>query len=562
LDDAIAIARSENRYPRLVTLDGEMVSSSGAVTGGRTRHESRGMLGRSAEIEELEEKTRQSGEHIQKLAARAQALTEQMQQADRDAKDCARQESELHRELGQIGVRIARLSTDWDNVGQSLEDLEGQRQKLAEQRAEFEAKRTAAAERAENMETDDEALQQELNAAREAAEQARSDRDAHGARLNEIRMEQASLRQTLVQLQRDLERETKNREEALSQAQQRAEFLDRFSEQQVELKEKIETHTKETAQLAHDREDAQARAAESANRRQELLDETDEVDAKMREVREVVRQKQGEVHKLELDLRSDEDRLQFFNERIAEEYNIRLAELTEEQVGTDEYDEETRDKLVTDLRERIQRMGDVNLMAIEEYEAMDQRHAFLTGQCDDLRKAREALVGVIARSDKRIREMFLETFEAIANHFREFFRILFNGGQARVYLVDENDPLESGIEIEARPPGKKPTSISLLSGGESAMTAIALLVSILKAKPTPFCVLDEVDAPLDDANIGRFLDIIDEFSKDTQFVVITHSKRTMARADVMYGVTMQERGVSQIISAKLEDMRDEGESAA
>jgi chromosome segregation protein len=204
-------------------------------------------------------------------------------------------------------------------------------------------------------------------------------------------------------------------------------------------------------------------------------------------------------------------------------------------------------------------MGDVNLMAIEEYEALEERHTFLTGQCADLEKAREALLGVIARSDRRIREMFLETFEEVANHFREYFRVLFNGGQARIYLVDEEDPLESGIEIEARPPGKKPTSISLLSGGESAMTAIALLFSILKAKPTPFCILDEVDAPLDDANIGRFLSLLDDFAEQTQFIVITHNKNTMARADAMYGVTMQERGVSQLISARLTGA---GESAA
>ena len=157
--------------------------------------------------------------------------------------------------------------------------------------------------------------------------------------------------------------------------------------------------------------------------------------------------------------------------------------------------------------------------------------------------------------------MFLETFEQVAATFREYFRRLFNGGQARVYLMNDEDPLECGIEIEARPPGKKPQTISLLSGGESAMTAIALLFSILKAKPTPFCVLDEVDAPLDDANIGRFLNMLDDFSQETQFVVITHNKQTMAKASAMYGVTMQERGVSQLISARMTEDA-ESDSAA
>ena len=160
------------------------------------------------------------------------------------------------------------------------------------------------------------------------------------------------------------------------------------------------------------------------------------------------------------------------------------------------------------MRSCLQRLGEVNLMAIEEYETLEKRETFLTTQYKDLQSARETLLGVIARSDKKILAMFMETFTLVADHFRNYFRTMFNGGQARIYLLDEDDPLESGIEIEARPPGKKPQSISLLSGGEQAMTALALLFAIFRAKPSPFCILDEVDAPLDDANIGRFLSML------------------------------------------------------
>jgi chromosome segregation protein len=149
--------------------------------------------------------------------------------------------------------------------------------------------------------------------------------------------------------------------------------------------------------------------------------------------------------------------------------------------------------------------------------------------------------------------MFLDTFEEISENFKNYFRRLFNGGQARIYLLDENDPLECGIEIEARPPGKKPQSISLLSGGEQAMTAIAMLVSIFSAKPSPFCVLDEVDAPLDDANVERFLELIEEFTAQSQFIMITHNKSTMAKAGALFGVTQQEPGVSQVVSVRVED---------
>ncbi|MCC6144682.1 MAG: AAA family ATPase, partial [Candidatus Hydrogenedentes bacterium] len=222
------------------------------------------------------------------------------------------------------------------------------------------------------------------------------------------------------------------------------------------------------------------------------------------------------------------------------------------QVGTDEYDEKERENLIKEHRKDIQRLGTVNLMAIEEYDALEKRFEFLSTQEADLRQARETLLSVIERIDKTIREMFLDTFNTVSENFKLFFRRLFNGGPARIYLLDEDDPLESGIEIEARPPGKKPQSISLLSGGEQAMTAIALLFSIFAAKPSPFCVLDEVDAPLDDANIGRFLALVEEFTNNSQFIIITHNKQTMAAADALYGVTQQERGVSQLVSVRFD----------
>jgi len=201
----------------------------------------------------------------------------------------------------------------------------------------------------------------------------------------------------------------------------------------------------------------------------------------------------------------------------------------------------------------LDRLGTVNVMAIEEYEALEKRNEFLVTQEEDLRKAREALLGVVERIDKTIRAMFLDTFDKVSETFKLFFRRLFNGGQARIYLLDEEDPLECGIEIEARPPGKKPQGISLLSGGEQAMTAIALLFAIFKAKPSPFCVLDEVDAPLDDANVGRFCDFLHELSDRTQFILVTHVKQTMERAEVLYGVTMEEPGVSKIVSVRLQE---------
>ena len=203
------------------------------------------------------------------------------------------------------------------------------------------------------------------------------------------------------------------------------------------------------------------------------------------------------------------------------------------------------------LQAKLDEMGPVNLVAIEEYEETEQRHTFLTTQHDDLVKAKAQLLEVINRINLQTRQMFTETFEKIRENFRTLFTEVFGGGKADLILVGgEGDALESGIDIVARPPGKQLQTISLLSGGEQTMTAVALLFSIYQVKPSPFCVLDELDAPLDESNINRFIRVLQRFLAHSQFIVITHNKRTIGMADVLYGVTMEEHGVSKIVSVK------------
>ncbi|MDB4746222.1 chromosome segregation protein SMC, partial [Verrucomicrobia bacterium] len=198
----------------------------------------------------------------------------------------------------------------------------------------------------------------------------------------------------------------------------------------------------------------------------------------------------------------------------------------------------------------VDAIGPVNLVAIEEYEETEQRFQFLTGQHDDLVKAKDELHEVLNRINTQTREMFVATFTKIQENFRNMFQEMFGGGSADLLLGDEGDVLESGIDIVARPPGKRLQSISLLSGGEQTMTAVALLFSIYQVKPSPFCVLDELDAPLDESNINRFLKVLQRFLEFSQFIIITHNKRTISTADLLYGVTMQERGVSRLVSVK------------
>jgi chromosome segregation protein len=208
------------------------------------------------------------------------------------------------------------------------------------------------------------------------------------------------------------------------------------------------------------------------------------------------------------------------------------------------------EELVTELAERIEAMGPINLDAIQEYDELEQRQAFLEKQNADLVNSKAELHAVIAKINRTTRELFSETFERIRENFQIMFSELFGGGRANLLLVEESDPLESGIEIIAKPPGKQLQSVSLLSGGERTMTAVSLLFAIYMVKPSPFCVLDEMDAPLDESNINRFVKILDRFVEQSQFIVITHNKRTISRADVLYGVTMEEQGISKLVSVK------------
>jgi chromosome segregation protein len=212
--------------------------------------------------------------------------------------------------------------------------------------------------------------------------------------------------------------------------------------------------------------------------------------------------------------------------------------------------------IVQELDTRLAAMGPVNIDAIAEFEELEQRHTFLEQQITDTTNAKDELIGVINKINVTTKALFAETFEKVRVNFQEMFRELFGGGQANLLLVDESDPLESGIDIIARPPGKQLQTISLLSGGERTMTAVALLFSIYMVKPSPFCVLDEMDAPLDESNISRFIKILDRFVTQSQFVVISHNKRTIARADALYGVTMEEHGVSKLVGVKFRS-RDE-----
>jgi chromosome segregation protein len=271
----------------------------------------------------------------------------------------------------------------------------------------------------------------------------------------------------------------------------------------------------------------------------------------VRQARDKQESVQHELHNLEVQEAQMSVEMRNIEEKLQIEYKV---DPENPPVALEEgFHEVAAEEKVLELRAKIERLGLVNMVAMEEYEELSQRFKFLTEQREDLVKAQEDLQKAIHKINLTTQEMFASTFTTVQEHFKDVFQRLFEGGRAELILIDEGDVLESGIEIVARPPGKRLQSVSLLSGGEKALTAIALLFALFMVKPSPFCVLDEIDAPLDEVNVGRFTHLLKEFSKRTQFIIITHNKVTMETGDSMYGVTMQESGVSKVVSARFKE---------
>src|SRR5947199_233177 len=289
--------------------------------------------------------------------------------------------------------------------------------------------------------------------------------------------------------------------------------------------------------------------ATERQRHEHLIAQRQPMSARDAELAEAIAARQTEIANFEKRLTTQAEESRTAGSAI-EKQTGKHAEL-EGTLGTPELAPPDLDKLVGDLRTQLDNMGPVNLDAVHEYDELEERYRFLESQNNDLTNSRRELLDVIAQINSTTRKLFSETFAQVRINFREMFEELFGGGRADLALLDENDPLNCGIEISAKPPGKQLQSVSLLSGGERSMVAVALLFAIYMVRPSPFCILDEVDAAMDEGNINRFVRVLDRFIEQSQFIIITHNKRTIAKADVLYGVTMEERGVSKLVGMKL-----------
>jgi chromosome segregation protein len=455
---------------------------------------------------------------------------------------------------------------------QKIETVVFEIQSLAAQEQEGAQKRGALAAHLNELEARERAGQEQVAALTAELENLRQQRDAAHAALTESKVALAAEVQLLASFRQQQQSLEQRIGELTQMLEQRRNEVSSFIGRKEQAESEIQDSRSQIGRLQYEREQVNAQTAELQVRRQAQETDVTAREENLSERRRQLTRLQEQRGALDVELAQKNMSVQNLRERIQQKYHVNLDDVHSECITITFADEGaakvhvmTPEEMAasgaaTDwtavaqqieaLQRRLDEIGPVNLVAIEEYEETEQRYQFLTKQNDDLVAAKVQLLEVINRINVQTQQMFTETFEKVRENFRTMFTEVFGGGKADLILSDQNDVLESGIEIMARPPGKQLQSISLLSGGEQTMTAVSLLFSIYQVRPSPFCLLDELDAPLDEANINRFVRILQRFLAHSQFIIITHNKRTIGMADVLYGVTMEERGVSKIVSMK------------
>jgi chromosome segregation protein len=560
-----------------VTLGGDLLNRHGIYTGGYLGHGVGGktpgsILGRKNQIAELQAELAKLQDRVAEASRKRGALLTEQTELQASLQQA---QTELREQEVAIATREGEskaLQNSHRLLHQKIDTVVFEVQNLAAQEQEGRQKREALAVRLNELEARERAGQEQVTALTADLENLRLERDAANAALTESKVALASDEQLASSFrQQRTALEQRIRELAQAMEQRRGEcsaFVARKEQAESEMQES----RGQIERLQQERELVNVQTAELAGQKNTQAAEIATREENLRMQRGRLMEMQGQRSGIEVELAQKNMSLQNLREKIQQKYHLNLDDIRSEcitityadegpaKVETLTPEEMAASGAATDwasvtqqvetLQTKLDEMGPVNLVAIEEYEETEQRHQFLTQQYDDLVNAKTQLLEIINRINTQTRQMFVETFEKIRDNFRLMFSEVFGGGKADLVLSDTNDVLESGIDIIARPPGKQLQNISLMSGGEQTMTAVSLLFSIYQVKPSPFCVLDELDAPLDEANVVRFVKILQRFLDHSQFIIITHNKRSIGMASVLYGVTMQEHGVSKIISVK------------
>ena len=549
IDCAIALARKFRYSLRIVTLEGELLSAGGSMTGGAFKNSSN-LLGRRREIEELEAACKKAlvrVDEIQKdLSLNEGLLTEERENLERLR--AAGQEAILKRNTIQIG--IAGLEEKKTEIAESSTDMVRENQDLEEQLREIGRSQEQLREEEERLEGQNAQTSREIERLTGELERARQDSDARRQELSGAQMETSGLHQrhqfALENIRRVREEMRRLDEEKRELSQGAGGSSQAIASREAEigqLRELIESTGRKSAQLEEEIEKARQEKEAQTARQNTFFARREEISGEM-----------GRLDKELLRLQNQSEKL---SERMESYVNYMWSEYELTRQGAEALRDEDAPELgqlkrrLEELKSAIRSLGNVNVNAIEDYKEISERYEFMKTQHGDLVKAEEALLKIIEELDAGMRRQFEEKFREIQREFDKVFKEMFGGGSGKLELLEDEDLLEAGIQIIAQPPGKKLQNMMQLSGGEKALTAIALLFAIQNLKPSPFCLLDEIEAALDDSNVDRFAKYLHKLTKYTQFIVITHRRGTMMAADRLYGITMQEKGVSTLVSVNL-----------
>ncbi|MFP6666363.1 MAG: chromosome segregation protein SMC [Pirellulales bacterium] len=541
-----------------VTLAGQYLAADGTLCVG-PKQGTTGLISRRAELRELRSRLEDLTEKLELNEGAVERLSETVADASARLESLTDQRESLRKDVSEIGRRLSateeRKVQLEDSYQTTSDALERSRQQSDVAAARLKTIQDLCAEIEQAVGDLESAIERDQRQIKELeARRQQFSGEATAGKVELARCEQqldhlAKRQQQYEQDQQERNRAIDEAANQLDEATRRAEDCDRrilqIGSEVSELYLRKEALSQSTVSLSESRETLRAE-------RGTLHIETQNIRGAMRKVEQ-------EIHNFELQLNQVQLERDTLETRMREDYGIELSNLQDEATEEELKEREAIENEIEGLRRKVQNIGNVNLDALDELDELESRFEELSGQYRDLSEAKKSLEQIIDRINTDSRRLFIETLESVRGHFQSLFRKLFGGGQADIVMDDEEDILESGLEIVARPPGKEPRSISLLSGGEKTLTCVALLMAIFRNRPSPFCVLDEVDAALDEANIERFMAVLQDFLQWTQFIVVTHSKKTMTCANTLYGVTMQESGISKRVSVRFEDVSETGE---
>jgi len=559
LNDAKALLDNAKSFTgsRFITLSGEVVEN-GFMTGGSSKKEELGLVNRDSRINEI----RQA---ISDLEERSVKIEEERIAKEKEEEDLKAKLASLASVISEKDILFANVSSNRANLEENIKGVEDEillvnleidevnSEILILKQEEESSLKTLSQIEIENKANEERATNSERLILECAKERERLLVEIAEARteLGSLESKKEGLSSTLSILEsslRDAKNNVESRKLEIGSSVKKAEELD------LEIKE-LE---KNIAVLSGEGSEKNKELSDVESMYSEITSKAASCEAKFREIENQINDIRSNIHSVDLQKAEVSYSIENLTQRIRDIYKTELSEFQLEE-DWQSLDRAVLKNSVEEIHNQLDSMGAVNLVAIEENKELQDRFVFLTNQRDDLLKAKDTLLKAIDKINKTTKDLFIETFNSIQSEFRNFFKMLFRGGDGELILLDDADVLECGIEIVARPPGKRLQNVSLLSGGEKALTAVALIFAIFKVKPSPFCVLDEIDAPLDESNVDRFSRSLDMFTNTSQFIVITHNKKTIDKADVMYGITMQQSGVSKVVSVKFSDSKKQEE---